>query len=449
MHEIVHIGIDDTDSPRAGCTTYLAALLIDLLNRMNVNFLDYPSLVRLNPNIPWKTRGNGAVSLKVKVLKEYDLIKELIFKYVEDNSVQNTEGTDPGVVIVRGEVPEKIQDFSERALLEILSLDETMRLIRECGADACGLNTGRGIIGALAAIGYAFDGDHTYEAITYRRLENRGKTRRINLKTILEMNKKTTPLTFSNIDEETGRILITPRGPDPILFGIRGESPKIVKAAMGMISSEEPIERWVIFRTNQGTDAHLTREYRINEVKSNIPLMVNGKIAAPPKIIQGGHVILRLEDETGQIECAAYEPSGSFKKIVKNLIINDKVRVYGGTREARPPHLTTINLEKIEILELTPEFKFQNPKCPNCNRTLKSMGLQKGFRCENCKYKTLKIGKLENEISRPITCRLYLPPPRAHRHLTKPLERYGCEKKGIMKNQNEMFIENFWGKTSI
>jgi len=28
--------------------------------------MDYPYLVRLNPNIPWKTRGNGAVCIHFK-----------------------------------------------------------------------------------------------------------------------------------------------------------------------------------------------------------------------------------------------------------------------------------------------------------------------------------------------------------------------------------------------
>jgi len=28
---LLHIGIDDTDSPRGGCTTYIAALLVERL----------------------------------------------------------------------------------------------------------------------------------------------------------------------------------------------------------------------------------------------------------------------------------------------------------------------------------------------------------------------------------------------------------------------------------
>ena len=64
--KVMHIGLDDTDSTRKGCTTYITALLVEKLERLGVKFLDYPSLVRLNPNVPWKTRGNGALCLRLK-----------------------------------------------------------------------------------------------------------------------------------------------------------------------------------------------------------------------------------------------------------------------------------------------------------------------------------------------------------------------------------------------
>ncbi len=45
------------------------------------------------------------------------------------------------------------------------------------------------------------------------------------------MDKQTQPYTFNNVDTEKHRVIITPRGPDPLLFGIRGETPEIVKKA--------------------------------------------------------------------------------------------------------------------------------------------------------------------------------------------------------------------------
>ena len=63
---ILHVGFDDTDSPKGMCTTFLAYKIVEYLQKQDSEFLDYPRLIRFNPNIPWKTRGNGAVSLKIK-----------------------------------------------------------------------------------------------------------------------------------------------------------------------------------------------------------------------------------------------------------------------------------------------------------------------------------------------------------------------------------------------
>ena len=58
---MLHIGIDDTDSVKGGCTTWLATEIIRELQEFDL--IGHPRLVRLNPNVPWKTRGNGAVAL--------------------------------------------------------------------------------------------------------------------------------------------------------------------------------------------------------------------------------------------------------------------------------------------------------------------------------------------------------------------------------------------------
>ena len=58
---MLYIGLDDTDSVRGGCTTWLATEIIIELSEFDL--VCHPRLVRLNPNVPWKTRGNGAVSL--------------------------------------------------------------------------------------------------------------------------------------------------------------------------------------------------------------------------------------------------------------------------------------------------------------------------------------------------------------------------------------------------
>jgi len=45
------------------CTTYLATLMLDEFS--DLDLIGLPRLVRLNPNIPWKTRGNAAICISL------------------------------------------------------------------------------------------------------------------------------------------------------------------------------------------------------------------------------------------------------------------------------------------------------------------------------------------------------------------------------------------------
>ncbi|HEX69135.1 MAG TPA: DUF1743 domain-containing protein, partial [Candidatus Bathyarchaeota archaeon] len=247
----LHIGIDDTDSPRKGCTTYIAALLVEKLAKINAKFLDYPNLIRLNPNVPWKTRGNGALCLRIQLEESLlEEVKELTIDTIEKHADLEYEGTDPGAVFFMGQkIPIEVREFAKNTIQGIVKLENAISLIKRFRAEAFGFKKCRGIIGALAAIGETLSDDYTYEIIAYRIPENCGKPRRIDEESIQRMDRETKPYTFNNIDPETGRILITPRGPDPILYGIRGESPEIVKKAHEMVKVLEPVERWVIFRT--------------------------------------------------------------------------------------------------------------------------------------------------------------------------------------------------------
>jgi len=427
----MHIGFDDTDSPRMGCTTYVAALLVEKLHKMGIAFLDYPNLVRLNPNVPWKTRGNGALCLRIKCSEDLvEKIKEMVVDTVERYSDLDYDGTDPGVVFLFQNVPAEVKVFAKRTIQGIVKVKEAIKLIKTFKAEAVGFKKGRGIIGGLAAIGETLEEDHTYEIITYRIPENCGIPRRIQASSVKDMNEKTSPLTFNNIDPETGRILITPRGPDPILFGIRGESPEVVKEAYETVISEEPIERWVIFRTNHGTDAHLRSVGSISETRAFNPVVVRGFVNASPHVIIGGHVIFPIEDETGQIDCAAYEPTGTLMRVAKQLIPEDYVEVSGGVRPASKNNPNTINLEKIQVLKLAPKTTLFNPKCPQCGKRMESMGKGQGFRCERCGYRSAKLKKEAVRSKRDLKKGMYITSPRSQRHLTKPQCRYGREKSG-------------------
>jgi len=428
----VHVGLDDTDSPRMGCTTYVASLLVEKLCALGVSFVDYPNLVRLNPNVPWKTRGNGALCLRFKCDGEQvEEIKEAAVDVVEENSDLDFMGTEPGLVFFFGDtIPEELKAFAKQAIQGIVKMRDALKLIEAFKAEAVGFKAGRGIIGALAAIGENLTGDHAYEFIAYRTRFNCGAPRRLDAVSVFRMNEKTKPQTFNNVDTETGRILITPHGPDPILYGIRGETASVVKRAGKMVRSLEPIERWMIFRTNHGTDAHLRRVASISDVRPFSPVVVGGRVSRAPWIIPRRHVIFTLSDETGQIDCAAYEPTGELRKIAKQLLKGDFIEAYGGVRPASKKRPMTVNLEKMRILELVPKFIFQNPLCPHCGRRMESMGAGKGFRCDRCGFRSSKLKKLIFRERRDLQKRLYVTSPRSQRHLTKPLSRYGLERSG-------------------
>lgn len=429
MDVTLHIGIDDTDSLRGGCTTYVAAVLVEKLAKLNVEFQDYPALIRLNPNIPWKTRGNGAVALRVKTRVEYtDKIKCEVLHTVEGLS-QSGEDVDPAVVFLSGAIPDKVKLFSKMALYDFLNVDFALKTAGECGVEVFASKSLKGVIGALAAVGETLQDDYTYELLTYRTADYIGTPRMVSAESVLLMDKVTSPMTFNNLDSETGRILITPRGPDPVLFGIRGEDPTVLLEAMKIVNVYEPIERWVIFRTNQGTDTHLKWMDNPSDVKPYRAVAFKAVVCEKPYVIPGGHVIFKVAFKDEFFDCAAYEPTGGFRETVKKFIPGDVVEIYGGVRPLNGA--MTINLEKIRIVTLVKEVKYFTPKCPKCNSTMKSMGHAKGFKCKKCGFRSSNIRKLEVETPRGIKPGLYIPPPRAQRHLTKPLSRYGLEKKDV------------------
>ena len=56
------LGVDDTDGPDSGCTTFVLSEILAAARELGADLLGEPRLVRLNPNVPFKTRGNAALS---------------------------------------------------------------------------------------------------------------------------------------------------------------------------------------------------------------------------------------------------------------------------------------------------------------------------------------------------------------------------------------------------
>ena len=426
----MHIGFDDTDSTMKGCTTHVAALLVEELEKLGASFADYPNLARLNPNVPWKTRGNGALCLRIQYDPAIeDKIKETTIRFVEQNSDMKCKGTDPAIVFLKtAQVPAELTEFAKKAETTILDVEEAFDLIKQLRAEAVAYNTQQGIVGALAAVGETLQQDHTYELIAYRKPENIGTKRRVNEESIFQMDQKLQPYTFNNVDAEKHRVIITPRGPDPILFGIRGETPMVVKQAFGLVQPLEPVDRWVIFRSNQGTDMHLKPVKTLSEAQPYSSVVAKATVSRSPQVVPVRHVIFAVKDQTAQIDCAAYEPTGDLRKVARELRVGDEIEVTGAVRKAANGKPSTLNLEKIRVLRVASEMVAQNPACPNCGKRLKSMGKNQGLRCESCKTRFPHLKKAEVAQVRGLKAGLYVTSTRSQRHLTKPLRRYGLEK---------------------
>ncbi|MCZ7399327.1 MAG: tRNA(Ile)(2)-agmatinylcytidine synthase [Candidatus Methanoperedens sp.] len=415
------IGIDDTDSKESMCTTYLAAVLIEKLKehgRIN----DYPLLIRLNPNIIYKTRGNAALAISLDLERGEDakVVKELVIDTVRNMAVFSEENTNPGVVFIE-EATEKMRAelaiFSIRAVQDVLEIEEAVEILRRHNISHKGFKNKRGLIGALAASGLALCGlpDFTYELIAYREKERWGTLRDINEESVYAADAATRPDTWDTVDHENKRVVFAPHSPDPILFGIRGNSENAVRRAFSMIKSE-PVERYVVYKTNQNTDMHLMPA-EINEVLDNRSYILNGKVKSAPKIISGGHVIFELEDDGKDngavIECAAFEPTKGFRRIIRELRPQDEVTVFGSVKDK------TLNIEKININSLN-IHELRNPLC--CGKRMKSKGIGQGYRCEKCG--SVKKEQVLETLERNISQGFYEVPPSARRHLSKPLIRY-------------------------
>src|SRR5713101_8636878 len=220
----LHIGIDDTDSEKGGCTTYTAAVLFQELSSRGFKPSDFPWLVRLNPNIPWKTRGNGALAVHFFVEEgQIEDVQSIALEIVERTTVASARGTDPAVAFLKGQVPRTLREYSTRALHDVLSVREARVVAAKAGAEVHALMGVRGMIGSLAAIGAGLDSvENTFEIIAYRIKKNLGSPRKIDQESVKVMNAKHDAGTFNKLDPESGRILVCPQGSDPVLLGIRG-----------------------------------------------------------------------------------------------------------------------------------------------------------------------------------------------------------------------------------
>ena len=439
MH-ILQVAFDDTDSREGRCTTYLAFKVVEhLKKKQGVVLVDYPLLIRLNPNIPWKTRGNGAVCVRLKV-QDTDKVIDYIRQAVEDGSAIGS-GANPAIAFLEGDyVPTKLREFSTLAMCDIMSRQMSEKVAKAVGVQYFTFGNGQGLVGSLGAMGCVLEGDYTFELIAYRKQKNWGRPRVIEKESVIKFSIDTYPYTFNNYDRNQGRVLIAPHSPDPVFFGIRGESPDIVELALSVLHTEEEIEGWTIFRSNQGTNMHLQHEIRIADIKAYTAGYIRCKVSSKPYVIEGGHVIFTVKQDSAEMPAAVYEPTG-LANVATKLEDGDIIEIGVGVRKGTTKHPKILNVEYLRVLKLAPVYEMLNPLCQMCGKRMKSEGKNKGYQCDRCKHKDYNTKKILILKERRIKTGLYIPTPKAHRHLTKPLQRYGIEKtKFLFKSSSEGLI---------
>jgi len=434
---ILHIGIDDTDSPKGMCTTFLCYEIVKFLEKQEIQFMDFPYLIRFNPNIPWKTRGNGAVRLMIRT-KNPKKIKNKIIQFVENYS-DTKNGANPGLVFFQNkEIPLTFQKFSKLALWKLIGRKEAKQFVSENNIESFYLGNGQGLVGAISAVGYEFS-DHTFELLSYRKKPQFGKKRHIDLNSIKEM-QSIVPETFSSYDKDNKRVLITPHGPDPVFYGIRGETVKSVVKASTIVNIDEKLDGYMVFKSNQGTGDHLKNELQVNDLKPYTSGFLVGNICNKPVIQKGGHVLFSLQVEGRKIRCAVYKPT-KITQIASALIVGDKIKIGGGVRKASKNYGRVINVEFLDVLQLAKHNISVNPTCRECNKRMKSKGRKQGFQCVKCGSKS--TSKTTLEIPRKIQCKIYIPSVSAHRHLTRPYQRIKKRNKNIQFNNSIPWLHVF------
>jgi len=256
---------------------------------------------------------------------------------------------------------------------------------------------GQGIIGATAAV--AWDkSEVTYEAIAWRTEKNTGleKSRLIDLERLAEIDEL--EHTFMSRDPRTGNTMIAPRGPCPVLFGLRARKSDVANNAACHLLESSSTERnsgMRVFTTNQASDDHLGDDLYDAVIET--------------EILSRGAVVINCENN----KLLAFSESGDIKLLAQWLIKSDKIRFNGLKNEDGVYHLERLKIDKSSVLK-------ERPHCIKCNVRMKSMGQNQPVRCPKCRTRSEQKWIETSRI--PPTLGWVQAPLDSRRHLTRPLE---------------------------
>jgi tRNA(Ile2)-agmatinylcytidine synthase len=416
------VGVDSVDSLYGGCTTHFTVFLIKKLLLQGYELMDLPHLVRLNQFIPWKTRGNASVGFIVKTEKDdvssHDLVK--IVKISLESYGGDVIGREPGIAVLEANEEksswiQRLYLFYKKAVHDYVA---STYFESNVASNEISFWGGRGVLGAVAAIGYTLQTlPHTFELIAYRKPENMGKERAIIDESIKNIETKSGGALFNNYNYNEEKAVAAPRGPDPVLLGLRGVDPyMMIELAKEIELGEEP-DAWMIFATNQHLDEHF-RLLKVNELRTYTSGYIEGVVEENPRVYRKGHVAVKLRDDTGAVAVYFFSPTKPMNKIAMNLRRGDYIGVLGG---AKPSGETLVfEAHKLWVYESPVDIQIINPPCPVCGHRLKSDGIR-GMKCSSCGYSTpFKYKTVEMKNRRDYLKGIYTPLPGRINHLVRP-----------------------------
>ncbi|MFH1328610.1 MAG: methanogenesis marker protein 11 [Candidatus Bathyarchaeota archaeon] len=153
----VIIGVDDTDEAGAGATWGLVNEISHALASQSYGFYLNHAIVQFYTKNPHKT--TNCVGLAVTFAVPRGREKRLIDAFKE-RVKRNTFSKHTGMVAFRGIIPPKeVIEFGKRAKTELLTAEEAIKLADKNHIETYVITGERGLIGALAAIGFANDPD--------------------------------------------------------------------------------------------------------------------------------------------------------------------------------------------------------------------------------------------------------------------------------------------------
>lgn len=418
------LGLDSTDSREGGCTTHAALTAIARLP--GVVLRGPPRLVRLNPNVPYKTRGNGAVAFALghargegeavaevegRALRAFPDAarlarreREAVFRrLVEAVGELRSNSSSANTGLVAFPEPPPVQRYEEAVSREV----------REAILDGAEFHhawgNGRGLIGAVAACAWPAK-KGTYEMILYRRTERIGTPRRLrpDLGPLLDR----VPGTFDNWDPTHGHLRVAPASPCPVLCGIRGTDAHALLASHDLVGPEA-IAGWGLFATNQATGDHV-RDTTVADLRPYDAVRLRLQVSGVPDRRRGGHVFVDAEDETGAILLAAYEPTKEFRRIVETLQPGDQIEAEGGVHDDP----SVLALEAFTLLAASPRGGFSAPTCAACGGRMRSAGRRAPYRCPRDGTKAPPLpaaAPARREVGARVTA-----PVLVRRHLQRP-----------------------------